>query len=182
MIKAIDTLYNGYKFRSRLEARWAVFFDEIGIEYRYEPEGFDLDGVWYLPDFYLPGLETWVEVKPYEPTEDEWNKCELLAELTTKRVWLTFGDMPYPHPDWTKPESDFPYGSGYMFFGKESFDMPYWFCTCHVCGKIGLQFDGRGARIPCECDHSDHGNGDKCYSADDPILVAAYAKARQARF
>ena len=34
MIKAIDTVYNGYKFRSRLEARWAVFFDEIGIEYR----------------------------------------------------------------------------------------------------------------------------------------------------
>lgn len=27
-IKAIDTIYKGYKFRSRLEARWAVFFDE----------------------------------------------------------------------------------------------------------------------------------------------------------
>ena len=31
-IKAIETIYNGYKFRSRLEARWAVFFDEAGIE------------------------------------------------------------------------------------------------------------------------------------------------------
>ena len=38
MIKAIDTVYNGYKFRSRLEARWAVFFDEIGIEYRTFPK------------------------------------------------------------------------------------------------------------------------------------------------
>ncbi len=38
-IKAIDTVYNGYKFRSRLEARWAVFFDAAGIKYEYEPEG-----------------------------------------------------------------------------------------------------------------------------------------------
>ena len=53
-IKAIETIYNGYKFRSRLEARWAVFFDNAVIEYEYEPEGFDLGGVWYLPDFYLP--------------------------------------------------------------------------------------------------------------------------------
>ena len=176
MIKAIDTVYNGYKFRSRLEARWAVFFDEIGVEYRYEPEGFDLDGVWYLPDFYLPGLEKWVEVKPYEPTEEEVNKCALLAAATGKEVWLTFGEIPYPEPG---------YGddcSGYVITGVGYYDNLYWFCTCHLCGKIGIQFEGRGARIPCGCDHSDHGNGDKCYSADDPILVAAYAKARQARF
>jgi nucleoside 2-deoxyribosyltransferase len=52
MIKAIQTVYKGYKFRSRLEARWAVFFDALGLEWEYEPEGFDLgDGVWYLPDF-----------------------------------------------------------------------------------------------------------------------------------
>ena len=39
-IKAIETIYNGYRFRSRLEARWAVFFDEIGIKYEYEKEGY----------------------------------------------------------------------------------------------------------------------------------------------
>ena len=37
-IKPIETVYNGYRFRSRLEARWAVFFDAAGIEYEYEPE------------------------------------------------------------------------------------------------------------------------------------------------
>ena len=41
-IKAIPTKYNGYTFRSRQEARWAVFFDHLGIEYEYEKEGFDL--------------------------------------------------------------------------------------------------------------------------------------------
>ena len=51
-IKPIETIYNGYRFRSRLEARWAVFFDALGIEYEYEPEGFDLgNGTYYLPDF-----------------------------------------------------------------------------------------------------------------------------------
>lgn len=63
-IKPIETVYNGYRFRSRLEARWAVFFDAAGIKYEYEPEGFQLeDGTMYLPDFYLPILGIYVEVK-----------------------------------------------------------------------------------------------------------------------
>lgn len=37
-IKPIETVYKGYRFRSRLEARWAVFFDAQGIEWEYEPE------------------------------------------------------------------------------------------------------------------------------------------------
>jgi hypothetical protein len=44
-MQAIETAYNGYRFRSRLEARWAVFFDALGIRYQYEKEGFDLDGL-----------------------------------------------------------------------------------------------------------------------------------------
>jgi len=65
-IKAITTNYNGYRFRSRLEARWAVFFDSLGIDWLYEPEGFALaNGEAYLPDFFLPTFSggIWVEVK-----------------------------------------------------------------------------------------------------------------------
>lgn len=51
-IKPIETVYNGYRFRSRLEARWAVFFDALKVNYEYEPEGFELpSGNYYLPDF-----------------------------------------------------------------------------------------------------------------------------------
>lgn len=51
-MKVIQTHYKGYKFRSRTEARWAVFFDSIGVDWEYEPEGFVLsDGSHYLPDF-----------------------------------------------------------------------------------------------------------------------------------
>lgn len=52
-IKAIETRYKGYRFRSRLEARWAVFFDALGIEWEYECEGVATDGVKYLPDFMI---------------------------------------------------------------------------------------------------------------------------------
>jgi hypothetical protein len=72
MIKAIETRYAGCRFRSRLEARWAVFFDTLGIKWEYERQGyeiFDRLGIcetkswWYLPDFWLPEHEVHAEVK-----------------------------------------------------------------------------------------------------------------------
>ena len=63
--KPKETHYKGYRFRSRLEARWAVFFDKCDIKYDYEPEGFELsNGESYLPDFFLPEYNIFVEVKP----------------------------------------------------------------------------------------------------------------------
>jgi len=70
MIKAIETRYGGHRFRSRLEARWAVFLTEAGIPWEYEPEGFQLKAGWYLPDFRvsLPDNETlWLEIKGVKP-------------------------------------------------------------------------------------------------------------------
>lgn len=59
-IKAIPTYYKGVNFRSRLEARWAVIFDRLGIDWRYETEGYDIEideglSIRYLPDFVLCG-------------------------------------------------------------------------------------------------------------------------------
>jgi hypothetical protein len=64
-MEAIDTFYNDHFFRSRLEARWAVYFDSLGEKWEYEPEGFILEnGVKYLPDFFIPKMDCYVEVKP----------------------------------------------------------------------------------------------------------------------
>lgn len=68
---AIETSYAGCRFRSRLEARWAVFFDTLGIRWDYEPQGFHLPkrlsnqpgDHQYLPDFFLPALGAYFEVK-----------------------------------------------------------------------------------------------------------------------
>lgn len=64
-IEAIETMYEGTLFRSRLEAQWAAFFDQAGWKWKYEP--FDCAG--WIPDF---GIEAagaphdllLVEVKP----------------------------------------------------------------------------------------------------------------------
>lgn len=62
-IKAIETAYKGYRFRSRLEARWAVFFDACGVEWLYESQGYELgNGLRYLPDFVLKNVRFGKEI------------------------------------------------------------------------------------------------------------------------
>lgn len=63
-IQAIPTIYGGRRFRSRLEADWAMTLDDLGLTWSYEPEGYRLStGDGYSPDFYLPGPRAWLEVK-----------------------------------------------------------------------------------------------------------------------
>jgi len=91
-IKAIETVYKGYRFRSRMEARWAVFFDEIGVVWEYEKEGYDFDGIHYLPDFWIHDWDCFVEVKG-DPSglEDGLEKCRLLCKMTGKTSFLLYG-------------------------------------------------------------------------------------------
>jgi hypothetical protein len=88
-IKAIETRYNGYRFRSRLEARWAVFLDSLRVRYVYEPQGVVLDGEPYLPDFWLPivhpthpGAGYWLEIKPAALDPREHRLLARLAVLS----------------------------------------------------------------------------------------------------
>ncbi len=64
-IQAINTYYSGHHFRSRLEARWAHVFNDLGIRWEYEPQGYWVgdERRSYLPDFHLPDIGWWVEVK-----------------------------------------------------------------------------------------------------------------------
>lgn len=75
-IRAIETEYNGYRFRSRLEARWAIFFRAINLDYEYELEGFQMDDIRYLPDFYIPSIDRWLEIKGQPLSIPEIKKCE----------------------------------------------------------------------------------------------------------
>jgi len=78
-MKAIETLYNKVLYRSRLEARWAVYFDALNIKHEYEPEGYTYGGMRYLPDFYLSNLyyrssvseKVYVEIKPSSYDKEE---------------------------------------------------------------------------------------------------------------
>lgn len=102
MINAINTVYKGYRFRSRLEARWAVFFDALGVKYEYEQEGYNLNGIYYLPDFWLPyprelnftGYEDageFVEIKKNKVEGEEIKKAQLLAQNSKHSVNIFYG-------------------------------------------------------------------------------------------
>jgi hypothetical protein len=90
-ITPLETTYGGIRYRSRTEARWAVFFDCAGIRYQYEAEGFLIRTGCYLPDFWLPGLGFFFEVKGGEPTDDEVEKCKALSETPGAEMLLAAG-------------------------------------------------------------------------------------------
>lgn len=72
-MQAKETSYGGIQFRSRLEAKWAAFFDGIG--WRWEYEALDFPG--YIPDFLFPDFREplLLEVKP-EITDEAKRKIE----------------------------------------------------------------------------------------------------------
>ncbi len=93
-MKVIQTHYAEHYFRSRLEARYAVFFDALNETWEYEKEGYDLDdGDWYLPDFWLPRIGCYVEIKGQHSTKDEIRKCRKLQFYTGNDV-VIFNGLP----------------------------------------------------------------------------------------
>jgi len=52
-----------------------VFFDHAGIQWEYEKQGFVLDDVPYLPDFWLPEAKMSLEVKGDEILPEEKKLC-----------------------------------------------------------------------------------------------------------
>jgi hypothetical protein len=163
-IKAIRAEYKGIWFRSRTEARWAVFFDSLGVQWEYEKEGYQLKSGWYLPDFWLPEVNSFVEVKPdidderrneltgrfgcqHVDTKEEVLCAELSAALAG-RVYVAFGN-PYSMNGMEAflPASHDDCGVDWLV------DYPHYPCMCSECGKFGIEFWGKAERI-CEsrCD------------------------------
>lgn len=66
---AIETAYRNFLFRSRLEAKYAAFFDLCGWPWSYEPKDY---GGW-IPDFAIGTTATLVEVKPFFH-EEQWDE------------------------------------------------------------------------------------------------------------
>jgi hypothetical protein len=167
-----------------------VFFDNLGLAWQYEAEGYDLGAAgWYLPDFWLPQLlrgdGSFIEIKPTAPSPDELRKVEELSRRTGRRALLLAGE-PWP-------------GSyqGCAFSAVECGvwgDDDYYWCQCARCGTVDLQFSGAANRN-CECvpldQRGDSGSDlpwprtkDNPYgsSIGSPALAMAHAAARAVRF
>lgn len=95
-----EVAYSGRIFVSGLEARWALFLDLLGINWDFEPSHYQLASkLWYKPDFYLPELHIWLEVKgiPF------FARSDALA----KAVLSVSGSSPLPQREHPYEESKF---------------------------------------------------------------------------
>lgn len=191
-LQAIETFYNGYRFRSRTEARTAVFLDEAGIRYEFEPEGFQV-GRGYLPDFWLPDHHTWLELKGKFPTDAELAKVSLFA----RALFTDWMDRNREVPSMEEQSTvhlhvGVPYGSpakGHEYYaidytpGSPDSLRSYWM-ECPRCGVIDLRRGGgssvcRGCRRRGVSIQADYLPGQPPISAK---LQRAFNAARSARF
>lgn len=180
-IGAIETKYNGYKFRSRAEARWAVFFDDLRIQYMYEPEGMRLsDGTLYLPDFYLPESKTFFEVKGIM-NEIDMHKIKQLQKDLSVSVAIGYADMTFQASDY------YDWGGDEQIFEIASKESSY-AVMCPNCKKIF--FMASTGYYGCQC--CGYYDGDSIFGESlcgdggrwghDTIIYKAIEKAKQARF
>lgn len=184
--KAIETAHLGCRFRSRIEARWASFFDALGIPWEYEKEGYSLRAGYYLPDFWMPAQDCWIEIKGSKPSDTEIALASNLCAATHKHVYLFHGAIHVPLGAQLPPSAICFYpvkdeSSGCM--EVQSDDTYYW-CQCHFCEALGICFQGRSNRLPCKsagCMKAG-GDPDKGYNFSSQTLVAAYSVASSSRF
>ena len=183
-IKVIPTYYNGYYFRSRLEARIAVFLDALGVEYEYEPEGYKVEGG-YLPDFRVKcwgtrgsydrktPFDLYIEVKG-KMSRNDARKIAQFANLPNSEEdsWelsnpvLVINKIPQ-HGDYT-PEGYYPMDGTYIYpFNYNLIDGDYFgaYPAAHN-GKFYLMGDDSNY-----INYDDVGN-----------VLNAWDAARQARF
>jgi len=96
--KALECAYSGRIFRSRLEARWAVFLDLLDVNWDYEPSFYQVGPeLFYLPDFYLPDHQLWLEVKG-APFMDAESMAKVLASVAGP-MRIPLREAPYTSSD-----------------------------------------------------------------------------------
>lgn len=177
-IRAIETCYKGYRFRSRLEARWAVFFESLGLAWEYEAEGFELTSGRHLPDFWMPGWLWFVEIKPnVRAAEAEDRRFRELCVQSGRGVLVIIGNVgDGEHPVATYQRRDGEPTSLSLVFEE--------FCECHMCHGICLSY--RDGALGCfvhlgRCERPSQVTPYWIGTGSERI-AEAYMDARSARF
>lgn len=164
---------DGYQYRSRIEARCALFLATLGISYKPEPQPFLIDSTPYLPDFAIFLWTTlWAEVKgafgvdpdgeakfrSFITSMPRGTRGVLLTEMAAEHVW-----------DWEC-----------LVIGSEG-DGGYWEdkMTWAACPD-GYHFEPRFPVGDCEHCGPEATRGD--WNDRDERLEKAYQLARNHRF
>ena len=188
----IQTEYRGYRFRSRLEARWAVFLDAIGRPWEYERQGYSLPSGNYLPDFWLPieheahpDAGYWLEIKGDEPTREELRLCCELTDATRHHCILLAGS---PDPERVRVWKSMIFAPRFPDADGEGVDGDPMDFPAMVDGLAGCETDGWGKpRVTTVEDLFWSTMGYAWYHSPARSLTisgldAALRKARSARF
>jgi hypothetical protein len=184
---AIQTSYGGCRFRSRQEARWAVFFDALELKWEYEPQGFLVGRRRrpYLPDYYLPDLGLWLEIKPanadaHDPEGiSRWE--DFAGEIATgwdhDKAAMLIGPIPDPATVDREgpPRAKSWHDPGIIIIGNWHLA----WCACPTGRHFDTQPYGRGGLVECGCPRIADG---RLRSGNYPTILAAYRAARGARF
>lgn len=170
--RSIRTVYNGTEFRSKLEADYARTFDTIGVTWRYEHRAHYFGDVFYLPDFWLPRSQQWVEVKGvFEP--DDCRKIQaVLAHAKMRRFtgeWCPDIPIVAMLPNgvfygWERTKE--PVENWYQFLTKSA--RPVELFECNRCG--GWWFCDPAESWRCQCCGADAGNGHVAATLDSPLV------------
>lgn len=140
-------IYNNIQFRSRLESRWAAFFDLMAWEYTYEP--YDLER--WSPDFKLiteMGSEFLVEVKPTELIDKALRlKIANATGFSSGILLVSESPFNYPYPNCIGLTSID--GKTLDYKGETDFE----FCTSVIMDVYG---DGKDIHNLCNCDEQVH--------------------------
>lgn len=170
----IQTRAYKHRFRSRLEARWAVAFTEASIAWQYEPEGFDLGRAgFYLPDFWLPQVSMWAEVKPANPSADELRKVDSLVQQSGHECLLLIGP-PAGCAYWAVTSATAEPGCqgwpvSHCGVSVQSMDFSPFYCRPYHLTE---------SRFYCNCGDFDSGFPDPIPTGDDHPAIEAALSAR----
>lgn len=156
-----------------------MFFDVVGIEYEYEKEGFELRSGRYLPDFWLPQIGVWFEVKGVDPNDTELRLAIDLWCETESDVWIASGAPSANDHRITIVgygllgafgDGDYVYQDGYSLAADRKNEKSIWL--------VHDQFGGAGLHTK----YSDGFSDKYPLPANHGLLGEAFNAARSARF
>lgn len=187
-LQAQPATYKGIRFRSRLEVRWAMFFDQTHTPYQYEPRGFQFGDVWYLPDFYLPRQGLWVEIKGQTPNDLELHKAGMLTARTNEPVllfpgkcWISTAGYCFVQPEreMLDAHAASPEHRRLCVIGETYLGTPYthW-CLCPQCAALAV-YQRWGRRVICQVCEFILRDADDAF-LEHPDLVNAFTVAYRA--
>jgi hypothetical protein len=187
-IRSRKVPYGGTTFNSLLEARWAVFMDCLEVAYQYEPHWAEVESalrrVRYKPDFLLPRLDKYLEIKPRKPSG---------VDVTKACGWASgFGDVVVLF-NLNPPDEDNENGWLYRCKTADFDEKPTrWgsicWCECPRCSRVDLCITGEP---DCGCFSLDELNRlfNQSEAGEIPMpfyrsnrIMAAYRKAKSHMF